>query len=75
MWGARARLWGHRSKEAESGLGAEAGLWDGTMGLGSWGRAMGSWGRAMESWGRAVGNGGRAVGSWEQEQAEPLGLL
>lgn len=43
MWGARARLWSHRSKEAESGLGAEAGLWDGTMGLGSWGRAVGSW--------------------------------
>ena len=75
MWGGRERLGGRRSKEAGSGLGAEGGLWEGTRAVGSWGRAVGSWGRAMESWGRAVGNGGRAVGSWEQEQAEPLGLL
>lgn len=43
MWGARARLWGLRSKEAESGLETEASLGDGTMSLGSWGKVMGSW--------------------------------
>lgn len=62
---ARARLWGHSSKEAESGLGAEAGLGDGTVGLES---GAGLWGA------------GTKLGSWEQEQgcgAEPLvlGLL